>query len=100
MSYKKSYEPAVCADGFTVSIQGAERNYCSPRNNTGPYSSVELGYPSASDSLILEFAEDKTDPTGTVYGWVPSHIVLELLEKHGGWVGGELPPMVIESDVP
>jgi hypothetical protein len=43
--------------------------------------------------LIQPYAETPEDPRGTVYGYVPSSVVLELLTKHGGMVKGELPPL-------
>ena len=95
--FKKNCAIAVCADGFSVSIQASSRNYCSPRNDDGPYLSVELGYPSASDPIILPYAENPDKPTDTVYGYVPSSVVLECLESHGGWVSGEIPPMEMHS---
>lgn len=91
----KKNKPAVCADGFTISIQGDSGSYCTPRNDSGPYTEVEVGYPSCLEPLLLPYAEDPENPTGTVYGWVPSAVVLECLESHGGWVNGELPPMEI-----
>lgn len=94
----KRYRQAVCKDGFSVSIQANETAYCNPRSNSGPYTSVELGYPNQYDPLIEPYAEDPENPTMTVYGWVPSEIVLEMLLKHGGWVDGELPPMIIAGD--
>lgn len=92
---KPKYKMAYCADGFSVSIQASEKNYCTPRNNSGPYTEVELGFPSLKDGLLLPYAEDPDNPTETVYGYVPSAVVLEVLEAHGGWVDGEIPPMVI-----
>ena len=80
-----------CLDGFSVSVQASSFNYCSPRTDTGPYTSVELGYPSAADDLIMKYAEDDSKPTETVYGWVPCSIVSLLIAKHGGMVEGELP---------
>ena len=79
--------------GFSVSCQASERNYSSPRNDSGPYTEVELGYPSAPDPLIIGYAEDPDDPTGTVYGYVPGYVVTALVMKHGGLVSGEMPPM-------
>lgn len=80
--------PIRCADGFTVSVQASCHHYCSPReDNLGFYTSYELGYPSESDPLILPYAEDADNPTRTVYGWVPSYIVVALLTLHGGIVG-------------
>lgn len=79
---------AYCKDGFEISIQASEYNYCSPRiNEASIYTSFELGYPSKKDELITEYAEDKEKPTDTVYGYVPVHVVNELIEKHGGIVG-------------
>ena len=75
----------MCADGFSVSVQASEYHYCTPRiNGADKYETVELGYPNIEDSLIMDYAEDDDMPTGTVYGYVPVHIVCELVEKHGG----------------
>jgi hypothetical protein len=87
------YQRVLCKDGFSVSIQGNSRNYCEPRNDVGPYTAVELGFPSSSDSLITKYAESvMTDPTEAVYGWVPVGVVKALLMKHGGIEEGTLPP--------
>lgn len=78
---------AVCLDGFKISIQASETHYCTPRENGfSYYSEVELGYPSETDGIIMEYAEDKENPTETVYAWVPIEVVDELVEKHGGIV--------------
>jgi len=85
----------VCADGFAMSVQASETNYCDPRvNNAERYISVEVGFPTLSEDLLLDFAEDREKPTDTVYGWVPSHIVGLVIAKHGGMVSGEVPPGV------
>lgn len=78
--------PAViCEDGFQISIQASESHYCYPKNNdTDKYESVELGFPSEKEDLIMEYAEDEDDPTGTVYAYVPVTVVDKMLEKHGG----------------
>ena len=73
-----------CADGFSVSVQANRFVYCTPRvDNASYYSSVELGYPSMVDELIIDYAEDD-NYTNTVYGYVPVHIVDALIKKHGG----------------
>ena len=74
----------VCADGFRVSVQASESHYCQPRSNSGPYSSIELGYPSESVPELMEYAEDADNPTGTVYGWVPVEVVDAVIAAHGG----------------
>jgi hypothetical protein len=75
---------AICADGFSVSIQGGIGIYSQPRCNTESYTAVELGYPSAGDDLIQEYAEEPEKPIDTVYPYVPIEVVDGLLEKHGG----------------
>ena len=74
----------VCKDGFKVSVQASATHYCNPRDNDGPYTEFELGFPSEQDSLIQEYAGEADKPTDTVYGHVPLTTVLSLLEKHGG----------------
>jgi len=80
-----------CADGFTMSVQAGPFNYSTPRNREGPYSQVEVGFPSSREELLMEWAEDRDDPTGTVYGWVPVSVVTNVIAKHGGVVDGEVP---------
>ena len=85
MAYDLPREHAICKDGFHISIQASEYHYCSPRvNGADGYETVELGFPNREDILIMEYAEDPDDPTGTVYGFVPIEIVNQLIEKHGG----------------
>tara|TARA_R110000765_G_C18552050_1_gene562446 strand:- start:223 stop:390 length:168 start_codon:yes stop_codon:yes gene_type:complete len=43
------------------------------------------------EPLLMEWAEDKDEPTNTVYGYVPSERVSLICVKHGGIVSGELP---------
>ncbi len=76
---------AKCADGFEVSIQASEFHYCAPRDNSGQYWEVELGFPTMEPTEeIIPFAEDQNDLTGTVYGYVPIELVDALIESHGG----------------
>lgn len=93
MSFRDKLNKAVkCADGFSMSVQAHEGGYCSPRvDNAERYESVEIGYPSEVEPLIMEYCEDPATPTNTVYGYVPSHIVSLVIAKHGGMVEGEVP---------
>ena len=88
---KKKNEVVVCADGFTMSVQASEYTYCEPRDDYGPYAAVEIGFPSEKEPLIMPYCEDTEDPTGTVYGYVPTSVVSLVLAKHGGMISGELP---------
>ena len=91
---RKMYEQVVCADGFSMSVQASKGSYCSPRDDSGPYDSVEVGFPSSYDYYLHEYAEDPDKPTDTVYGWVPADTVMMCIDAHGGMVSGELPPLV------
>jgi len=86
----------VCADGFSMSVQGNEGAYCEPRlNHQKKYNLVEIGFPSEEEPLIMPWVEDKSKPTETVYGYVPVDIVTTVIVKHGGMVEGQVPSGVI-----
>ena len=82
----------VCEDGFSFSCQASSTNYCDPREDQSPhYTEVEIGFPTGVEPLIMEYCEDPEDPTGTVYGYVPSDLVRHIIDKHGGIASGEVP---------
>ena len=90
-----AYKRVECKDGFSVSIQASSTSYCEPRvDGADKYHSVELGFPSHEDELIMSHAEMPEKPLDTVYGYVPVSIVNLLIAKHGGIVAGEAPPGV------
>lgn len=74
----------VCTDGFRVSVQTGWHAYCTPRDNSGPYTHVECGYPSEKEDMLIPYAEEADIPTRTVYGWVPLSVVNEVIARHGG----------------
>lgn len=89
----KLNKKVVCKDGFAMSVQAGETQYCRPRETDAErYAEVEIGFPNRSEDLLLEFAEDSTQPTETVYSYVPVSLVSLVIAKHGGIVEGELPP--------
>ncbi len=108
--YQIHREKAECVDGFHMSVQASRGHYSCPRNNTGPYSEVEVGFPSERESLLDPFVEPagwadddctitkEPEWTETVYPYVPTEVVEEVIEKHGGMTGGELPPF--KNDMP
>jgi len=82
----------ICKDGFTMSVQAGESQYCSPREaDAERYTAVEIGFPNRSEDLLLEYADDARAPTETVYPCVPAPLVTLVIAKHGGMVEGELP---------
>ncbi len=79
----------VCKDGFTMSVQASANHYCSPRETAAwPYGAFEVGFPSAREEALMQYAEDPETPTKTVYGWVPRDTIIEIIEKHGGLEDG------------
>lgn len=79
----------TCADGFKLSVVAGDFVYSSPRRGeAGPYTEVEVGFPSERpepwDDLWREYAENRDNPTGTVYGYVPAAMVRDLVASHGG----------------
>ena len=96
----KFFEKVVCADGFTMSVQaGTGASYSSPRKGPGPFTAVEVGFPSQREELLMEFVDaGPEDPTEQVYGWVPAKVILEVIAKHGGQIAGEMPHLQLGGE--
>ena len=75
-----------CVDGFEVSIQASHFHYCQPRDSAGPWTHVELGFPTARVTSLREYRDGPPPDTGTVFGYVPIEKVARLLNRHGGLV--------------
>lgn len=89
----KPLNPRItCTDGTSLSVQGSHYNYCSPRNDEGPYYEVEVGFPSIQppDSW-QQYCEDWDKPTDTVYGYIPVELVEAFIAEHGGFQEGKMP---------
>ena len=95
---KRNYKFVYFKSGFGVSVQAKKTSYCVPRDDVGPYTHVELGFPTAGDSLIAGYADEPDRPMDTVYGYVPAGIVQALTIKHGGIEEGEIPPLCIDNE--
>lgn len=74
----------TCKDGFNLSVQASKTHCCCPRDNSGPYTEVEVGYPTAMPHNIMQYCEDLDEPTRTVYAFVPIEKVEALIALHGG----------------
>lgn len=98
----KFYQRIVCADGFSMSVQASSFSYCSPRiDSAAAYEACEIGYPTARDSALEEYAEDPEAPimdgqVQTVYPWVPASVIQAVIQKHGGQTKGECPPLALQ----
>lgn len=77
-----------CADGTTLSVQAGRFAYCTPRTDHGPYSTLEVGFPSVDppntwrEYFDGDWKED--DRTGSVYGYVPVSKIAYFIRRHGG----------------
>jgi hypothetical protein len=85
-----------------VSVQASEDHYCYPQDNDGPYSEVEMAFPSEECELpeeLLDYMENPGgNPNKSVYANVPVSILLKMVEMNGGIRYGELPPLVDENN--
>jgi len=73
----------VCKDGTEISVQASSFHYCSPRNNVGPYSEVEIAC--LEDELFKDCDDEGNCYEWKVYGYVPVDLVKQFIEKHGGF---------------
>jgi len=73
-----------CVDGFIFSVQGGEFHHSIPSEHSKEFTHMEIGFPSQVEESILEFAEDDTFPTETVYYRVDIEIIQKIIDKHGG----------------
>ena len=66
-----------------LSIQAHKFAYCSPRENgMQEYYEWEIGYPSEPIPELIPYAESD-DYTNTVYGYVPTSVILEIITRLG-----------------
>ena len=77
-----------CKDGFSISIQVHQGNYCASENGTRTFGLnwklVEWGFPSSEIDAQKYNAEDDGDTTNSVGGYVEVGLIDELCEEHGG----------------
>ena len=83
------YLPRIyCKDGFNISVQVNNCNYCASENGTRKFGLdwklVEWGFPSSEIDGKKYNAEDEGDTTNSVGGYVEIGLIDELCEKHGG----------------
>lgn len=92
----------TCYDGFKFSVIAGPGTYCTPRpplipglpytgnadpEYPGPYTEVEVGFPTERPEpwdAWEPHCEDPDDPTQTVYGYVSVDLVRLLVAAHGG----------------
>ena len=83
--------PLRCVDGTTLSVQASARHHCTPRDDTGPYTNVEVTFisrlPPAHWHIWCSYDQ------GEIFSQVPVAEVIGFLNDHGGLMEGELPPL-------
>lgn len=80
-----------CASGLTMSVQASAFHYCLPRESEGPWTHVEVGFPSERVEKLMRWMEDwgDTQPTEAVYAYVPIEVVAEVIADNGGFATPE-----------
>ena len=94
--HKRINSVVRCHDGFRMSVQASHEHFCTPRQDKGPYTHVEVGYPNRLEELLLPYADGASTIAGlrpTLYVNVPAEVVLETIEMHAGMVAGQLPEL-------
>lgn len=87
----RKYKRVKCGHGLTLSVQACASAYSTPRSDIGPYTAVEVGFPSEVVPELIPYAES-SDYTNSIYGYVPYELVRKVIYVRGGMVEGELPP--------
>lgn len=82
----------VCANGVRLSVQASRVHYSTPRNDEGPYTTMEVGYITHHDGSSLRMPMDwwkyADDPgmaaMSGVYAYVPIGLIEEFISSQGG----------------
>ncbi len=82
-NWKGLYPRIICNNGVTLSVQAGWGLYCSPRDNFGPYTHVEVGYLEKTEHPS-EWQEYRDGPEGEVYAYVPIQLVVDFIKYNGG----------------
>lgn len=68
----------MCADGSTMSVQASKFHYCTPRNDFGPYTYVEV-WRCGSPEQWAEYGDGSVP-----YAYIPIELVAEEIDRRGG----------------
>lgn len=75
-----------CVDGTTLSVQASSSHYCTPRDNDGPYTHVEVWniYATCAPYFPDNWSEKYGGGDGEPFGYVPVEEVAAFISAHGG----------------
>lgn len=80
--------PMYFKRGGHMSVQASEGHYCSPKNNTGPYATVEVLVVSPNFKVPKSFGKPMRNPDRKdkmrVFTWVPVSAVNAEIKRRGG----------------
>lgn len=109
MEYKPLNPKIKFNNGGSASIQASRGHYSEPRNDHGPYTSMEIGFPSEGTEIpdsLLKYEETSQhgkgegfNPYESIYAYVPVSVVKEFIDANGGISIGRIPPMAEEDDI-
>jgi len=71
----------VCKNGLTFSMQASSSHFCTPKSNDGPWTHVEIGYPSEH---LYDLELYRGDNEEGVFGRVPIELVTQIVYAAGG----------------
>jgi hypothetical protein len=72
--------------GGAMSVQASSHHYCSPKNDTGPYTSVEVLVMSPRLKVPKSFGKpsEKFDNGERLWGFLPVSVLNAEIERRGG----------------
>lgn len=87
----RPFSAIKCRDGFTMSVQAGQYNYCLTRTDDpdSGWTHFEVDFPSEHVEALMPYAEDTCRPTHTVYGNVPAAVIDQIIADHGGLADGD-----------
>ena len=82
-------EVITLSNGVELSVQASEYHYCSPRDNDGPWTSVEVGISHKDFYELRDILRDldilqKFEMSGVdfwIAGWLPINNVIDITEQ-------------------
>lgn len=73
--------------GRLFSIQASKGHYCSPKDDTGPYGSVEvMVIEGTHPAAFIRSNNGQRSTDAGIYGWVPVSVVEHVINKIDGGV--------------